>query len=85
MMFTDFRPKFRLRGLILILAIVSVLLTLGNSFYATYKIQRELLVSSTLEANRVYATKLAAMTDVFLTNAQHQLAYSAELLSNNYG
>lgn len=83
MMFTDFRPKFRLRGLILILAIVSVLLTLGNSFYATYKIQRELLVSSTLEANRVYAAKLAAMTDVFLTNAQHQLAYSAELLSNN--
>lgn len=73
--------KFRLRGLILILAIVSVLLTLGNSFYATYQIQRQLLIDNTLEANRVYAAKLATVTDVFLASAQRQLAYSATLLS----
>lgn len=83
MIYTALFPKFRLRGLILILAVVSVLLTLGNSFYATYKIQRQLLIANTLEANRVYATKLAAMTDVFLDSAQHHLAYSATLLSAN--
>lgn len=83
MISTALFPKLRLRGLILILAIVSVLVTLANSFYATYKIQRQLLIDNTLEANRVYATKLATVTDIFLDSTQHQLAYSARLLSAN--
>ena len=74
--------KLNLRSLILLLAVVSVLITLGNSFYATYKVQRDLLISNTLEANRVYAAKLAEMTDVFLESAQDQLAYSAGLLGS---
>ncbi|MFP2770413.1 sensor domain-containing diguanylate cyclase [Oceanisphaera sp. KMM 10153] len=60
----------------------SVLITLGNSFYATYKVQRDLLIGNTLEANRVYAAKLAEMTDVFLKSAQDQLAYSAGQLGS---
>lgn len=73
-------PRFKLRGLILGLAVCSVLITLGNSFYATYEAQRSLLINNTLEANRVYAAKLAEVTDVFIDMAQDRLAYSAQLL-----
>ncbi|MBU3823353.1 MAG: sensor domain-containing diguanylate cyclase [Candidatus Oceanisphaera merdipullorum] len=73
-------PWFKLRGLILGLAVCSVLITLGNSFYATYEAQRSLLINNTLEANRVYAAKLAEVTTVFLDMAQDRLAYSANLL-----
>ena len=73
-------PRFKLRGLILGLAVCSVLVTLGNSFYATYEVQRALLINNTLEANRVYAAKLAEVTDVFLDMARDRLAYSANLL-----
>ena len=76
-------PRFKLRGLILGLAVCSVLITLGNSFYATYEVQRSLLINNTLEANRVYAAKLAEVTDVFLDMAQDRLAYSAGSLSEH--
>ncbi|WP_417614731.1 diguanylate cyclase [Oceanisphaera sp.] len=71
-----------LRNLILTLAILSVLITLGNSFHATYQVQRTLLIENTLESNRVYAAKLAEVTDVFLKVTQSHLAYSASLLSS---
>ena len=74
--------KINLRGLILSLAILSVLITSGNSFYATYEVQRTLLIKNTLEANRVYAAKLAEVTDVFLKTTQGSLSYSANLLSS---
>lgn len=74
--------NINLRTLILSLAIFSVLITLGNSFYATYQVQRTLLINNTLEANRVYAAKLAEMTDVFLNMTQDSLAYSARLLGS---
>ncbi|WP_330519520.1 sensor domain-containing diguanylate cyclase [Brenneria sp. g21c3] len=70
-----------LRRLILLLAIASALIMLVNSFYASYRVQRQLLIDSTLEANRVYATKLAAMTDLFFNSALQQLAYSADIVS----
>ncbi|GAA3546222.1 sensor domain-containing diguanylate cyclase [Zobellella aerophila] len=73
--------RLDLRRLILALTIVSVLITLANSFYATYQVQRELLINNTLEANRVYAAKLAETTDTFLKSAQTQLKYSAALLA----
>ena len=76
-----FFTRFNLGGLILMLAIASVLLTLGNGFYVTYKSQRELLINNTLEANRAYAAKLAAITSETLIAAQRQLAYSAKMLS----
>lgn len=76
-------PRVKLRGLILGLAVCSVLITLGNSFYATYGVQRSLLINNTLEANRVYAAKLAEVTDVFIDMAQDRLAYSASLLGSH--
>lgn len=73
--------KIDLRSLILALAVISVMATLSNSFYATYEAQRALLISNTLDANRVYAAKLAEMTNTMLQSSQSQLAYSAALLA----
>ncbi|MCH7375192.1 GGDEF domain-containing protein [Aeromonas sp. MR19] len=73
--------KIDLRSLILALAVISVMATLSNSFYATYEAQRALLISNTLDANRVYAAKLAEMTNTVLQSSQSQLAYSAALLA----
>ena len=50
--------RFDLHRLILALAVLGVLATFGNSFYAIHQAQRQLLIDSTLEANRVYAAKL---------------------------
>ncbi|WP_255557223.1 sensor domain-containing diguanylate cyclase [Sodalis sp. dw_96] len=73
-----------LRRLILILAVMSALITLSNAFFATYKVQRQLLIDGTLEANRVYAAKLADTTNLFFESIDHQLAYSSAILSTGF-
>ncbi|MFS2222110.1 sensor domain-containing diguanylate cyclase [Pantoea sp. B65] len=75
-------PKTDLRTLITLLAIASIVITLANTLYATWRVQRGLLINTTLESNRVYATKLAATTEIFFQLAQSQLAYSANVLSS---
>ncbi|WP_445398288.1 sensor domain-containing diguanylate cyclase [Zobellella sp. An-6] len=77
--------RLDLRRLILTLAMASVLLTLGNSFYATYEVQRALLIANTLESHRVYAAKLAETTNNFLASTEYQLAHGAELLGTMMG
>lgn len=83
----SFRRLFRidLRRLIISLAVISSLIALINTFHASYRVQREQLISNTLEANRVYAAKLSESTDNFLKAAQQQLAFSASVLSENLG
>lgn len=76
--------RLDLRRLILFLAVVSAVSTLLNTFYASYHVQRELLIQGTLEANRVYATKLASSIEGFFRTAQQQLAYSAGLLAESF-
>lgn len=73
--------RFDLRRLILLLTIAAALLTLANTFYASYLVQQNLLIEETLEANRVYALKLAESTEHFLAGSRQQLAYSAGLLA----
>ncbi|ATR84736.1 hypothetical protein CS390_20450 [Pseudomonas sp. HLS-6] len=77
--------KIDLRGLILLLAIATALITLGNALYSSYRVQRQQLIDNTLESNRIYAAKLAASTDQFLHSAQQQLAYSARMMSKPDG
>ncbi|MGV6474755.1 sensor domain-containing diguanylate cyclase [Azotobacter vinelandii] len=72
--------RLDLRRLILLLTIAATLLTLLNSFHASYRTLHRQLIAQTLEANRAYAAKLAHSTDNFLKAAQQQLAYSAALL-----
>nr|WP_249192862.1 sensor domain-containing diguanylate cyclase [Yersinia sp. Marseille-Q3913] len=76
--------RLDLGRLILILAVMSAFVTLANSFYASYRVQRQLLIDNTLEANRVYATKLASSTEIFLKSAQKQLYYSSMIAARNF-
>ncbi len=76
--------RLDLGRLILILAVMSAFVTLANSFYASYKVQRQLLIDNTLEANRVYATKLASSTEIFLKSAQKQLYYSSVIAAQYF-
>jgi cell division protein FtsB len=76
--------RLDLKRLVLILAFFGVLLTLGNALFAAYKVQKDLLVKDTLEANQVYASKLANVTDLFLESTLMQLEYSAGVVKDNY-
>ncbi|KIH83586.1 sensor domain-containing diguanylate cyclase [Pseudomonas batumici] len=73
-------PRIDLRRLILLLSLSVVTLTAGNLFFASYQTQRNFLMAQTLEANRIYAVKLASTTENFLKLTQQQLAFSAALL-----
>jgi hypothetical protein len=59
-------PRLNLGKLILALALLSAIIALANTLLASYRVQRDQLVGNTLEANRVYATKLAETTQNFL-------------------
>ncbi|ALM86442.1 sensor domain-containing diguanylate cyclase [Bordetella sp. N] len=74
--------RIDLRRLILWLCLLSVLVALGNSFYASYQVQRDILLTNTLEGNRAYAAKLAGATDSYIGAIRRELAYSAGILSN---
>lgn len=78
------RNLFRLdlKHLILLLAFSTAAVTLINGLYASYQVQRQLLIDQTLESNQAYARKLADITTNFLLDAQTQLAFSARELSN---
>lgn len=73
-----------LRRLILLVALASGLAALVNTFYASYRVQRQLLIDTTLRANEAYARKLASSTEDYLQSARQQLAYSAGLLSRQF-
>ncbi|ADU70184.1 diguanylate cyclase [Pantoea sp. At-9b] len=83
-MLTRIWPKTDLRTLIMLLAITSIVITLANALYATWRVQRMVLIESTLEANRAYATKLASTTEVFFQLAESQLHYSATQLGKDF-
>ncbi len=76
--------RIDLRRLIVLLAILSGLVTLSISFYASYQVQRQSLMDNTLEANRAYAVKLASSTETFFASVQQQLAYSATRLADRF-
>ena len=69
--------RLDLRTLILVLCALTALVMLCASYFASYRVQRQLLIDHALEANRVYAMKLASITETFIGNAQQQLTFSA--------
>lgn len=72
-----------LRRLILILTVSSILITLGNSYYAIYHVQKNLLIESTLSSNQRYAEKVAESANRMLQSAQHLVGYSAAQVADN--
>lgn len=79
-----FIQRIDLRRLILVLTIVSAMVSLVNTMQASYRVQSQQLIDSTLESNAAYAAKLAQSINDFLQQAQQQLAYSATLLGRNF-
>ena len=77
--------RMNLRRLIVLVAFASALVSLANTFYASYSVQRQLLIDTTLEANHAYASKLASTAEDFLQSARQQLAYSAGSLPSRMG
>src|SRR5690606_10134189 len=72
-----------LQRLILWMCLFFVLLALGNSLYAAYKVQREILLHNTLELNRVYANKLAQITEHYLRSSRQMLESVATEIAQN--
>jgi diguanylate cyclase (GGDEF)-like protein len=78
------RIKLDLKKLILFLAISATIVTFLNSFYSSYQVQKQQLQSQTLKSQSAYAAKLGLATDRFLYATQQQLAYSANIIANNF-
>lgn len=81
------RPSFwrlDLRSLMLAFALFAALATLANSLVVAYGVQRDALISETLEANHAYAAKVASSIGAFLTSAHARLGYSAHLLADDF-
>ncbi len=74
-------PRVDLKSLILGLSLAVAVLTFANGMFASYQIQRDLLMEQALESNRVYATKQAHNADHLLQAIQQQLAYSSTQLA----
>jgi len=73
-----------LRALVLLFVLLSVLATVCNSLIVAYRIQRDALIDSTLEANRAYAAKVASSIEAFLHSAQRRMKYSALILADHW-
>lgn len=74
-------PRINLRKLILSLTLFFVFLTFIIVQYANYHEQKKLLIENALEANRVYAEKLADFTDKTIGSIQKKLAYKSQYIA----
>ena len=73
---------FKLRQLILLLAITATAAILFSGLYISYQVQKERVIEDTLKSNHVFASKLASATDYFLAAAMQQLEFSAKKTEN---
>ena len=73
-----------LSRLILGLCTVSLLAATANSLYVGYRVQRDALLTGTLESNRAQALQLADAVNSMLLNADGTLAYSALVLGGDF-
>ncbi|NGM86535.1 diguanylate cyclase [Parapusillimonas sp. SGNA-6] len=69
--------RIDLARLILWMCLFFVFLALGNSLYAAYRVQHELLLQSSREGNSVFAEKLATVADTFFRASSNILRASA--------
>lgn len=75
--------RLSLARLIMLFGGITLILTLVSSMYAGWKTQREMLLNSTLETNRVYASKLALSVNSFFSMAESTLRYSAAQVNSH--
>jgi len=73
--------SLKLKYLILAVAMISIIFTFFSSTISGYRMNKQNLIQSTLETNRVYAQKLSNTTDVFFDMTLKTFKYSADLLA----
>ncbi|WP_404343398.1 sensor domain-containing diguanylate cyclase [Pseudoalteromonas mariniglutinosa] len=78
------RSSLNLKRLILFLAISATIVTFLNSFYSSYHVQKQQLKVQALKNNSAYAAKLVSVADSALRLAQQQLAFSADVIAENF-
>ncbi len=71
------KMRFSLQNLIVFVALLSCVLTLISSLWSGYRIDKQTLITNTLETNRVYAQKLAKTTNIVLKNTLQTLQFSS--------
>ncbi|MFU2022983.1 cache domain-containing protein [Bordetella avium] len=81
---TTIEMKIDLKKLILILSLLSLSITLSNSLFASFRVQKESLIHNTLESNYAYATKIAFSVRDLMSSASTQLLYSSRILSQDF-
>lgn len=67
-----------LRSLILAMSLIILATALIVSCYAAYRVQRQALLDSAYDFNRLYAQKIASTLDGLLYDTQKRLQYSSE-------
>lgn len=72
------KMKFSLQHLIVFVALLTFIFTLGSSLWSGYSTDKQALITNTLETNRVYAQKLAKTTNIFLKSTMQTLQYSSK-------
>lgn len=73
-----------IKTLIVFLAFLVMFITLVNTLYASYKVQKDQLIKHTLDTNHAYTQKLAAATDDLINAAYEQLGFAAKIIGNNF-
>lgn len=71
-----------IKTLIVFLAFLVMFITLVNTLYASYKVQKNQLIKHTLDTNQAYTQKLAAATDDLINAAYEQLGFAANIYSS---
>ncbi|MFP8968279.1 diguanylate cyclase [Pokkaliibacter sp. CJK22405] len=75
--------RLTLQQLVLLLAGFTLLVSLLIGLYASYQVKRQLLITTTLEANRAYSSKVAQTTGMFLEAAISQLSVAVSRLQDH--
>ena len=73
-----------IKTLIVFLAFLVMFITLVNTLYASYKVQKNQLIKHTLDTNQAYTQKLAAATDDLINAAYEQLGFAANIIGTNF-
>ncbi|WP_459623702.1 PDC sensor domain-containing protein [Dickeya oryzae] len=72
--------RINLLHLMLFISIASMFITLLNSYFTFYHVQKKLLIEQATKVNSSYSSKLAITVDNFFSISEEQLSYSARLL-----
>ncbi|WP_248797350.1 sensor domain-containing diguanylate cyclase [Pseudomonas sp. MWU13-2105] len=78
------KPTLNLRTLILLIALLSAVTTLANSFWVIYKVQKQELISNALDNNKDYASRIAAGIEQVLSSDIEKLKYSAGVIGRDF-